>query len=231
MRWFDVFGNLAFILIAFSLLAKDILWLRALSVISSVCAIIYNYSASISPWTPIRWNLFFIGLNLYHISKIVFSRKKIFLTEKERDIYQWFFKDLSVVEFAKFIRAGHFETLMPGTRLTEEGLEVKFLRLIYSGKVDVLKNSTKVSELRDGDFVGEMSFLSNRPATATVVAHHASEVLTWNQKELKNMLVKSPSLIYSLQGALGAQLSRVLEEKNDEAAVKAKSINKGSHSN
>ncbi len=216
MNWYDAFGNLAFILVAFSLLAKDILWLRVLSVVSSCCAIIFNYNAAAMPlWTPIRWNLFFISLNIYHISKILLAKKKVILTEKQEEIYQWFFRDLSKVEFHKFINAGHFENVKANTVLTSEGKEVHDLWLIYSGKIDVLKNQVKVSELKDGQFLGEMSFLSNLPATATAITHFDTEVIRWNQKDLKTLLAKSPSLIYSLQGALGAQLSRVLEEKND----------------
>lgn len=216
MNWYDIFGNLAFILVAFSLLAKDILWLRVLSVVSSCCAIIFNYNAAAAPlWTPIRWNLFFISLNLYHISKILMAKKKVILTEKQEEIYQWFFRDLTKVEFYKFISAGHLEMVKAQTTLTTEGKEVHDLWLVYSGRIDILKNQVKVSELKDGHFLGEMSFLSNLPATATAVTHFDCELIRWNQKDLKALLAKSPSLIYSLQSALGAQLSRVLEEKND----------------
>lgn len=219
MNWFDIFGNLAFILVALSLLAKDILWLRGLSVISSLCAIIFNYNAAAAPlWTPIRWNLFFISLNLFHISKIFLANKKIVLREKEREIYQWFFKDLSLVEFHKLIKSGSFKNLHPGEKVIKEGEVVDHLFLIYSGSIDILKNDTKVGNLKDGQFLGEMSFLSNEKATATAMVHYPTEVVVWNQKELKDLLTKSPSLIFSLQGALGAQVSKVLERRNDEEA-------------
>lgn len=219
MNWYDIFGNLAFILVALSLLAKDILWLRGLSVISSLCAIVFNYHAAAHPlWTPIRWNLFFISLNLFHISKIFFANKKIVLREKEKEIYQWFFKDLSLVEFHKLMSSGAFKGLRPGEKVITEGEVVDHLYLIYSGSIDILKNETKVGNLKDGHFLGEMSFLSNEKATATAVVVYPSEVVVWDQKELKELLRKSPSLIFSLQGALGAQVSRVLEKRNDEEA-------------
>lgn len=206
-------------MVALSLLAKDILWLRVLSVISSCSAIVFNYNAAAAPlWTPIRWNLFFIGLNIFHISKILLAKKNVQLTEKQEEIYQWFFRDLNRVEFYKFISAGHSEKILANTVLTKEGEEVHDLWLIYSGRIDILKNQVKVSELKDGHFLGEMSFLSNLPATATAITHFDCEVIKWNQKDLKSLLAKSPSLIYSLQSALGAQLSRVLEEKNDSSS-------------
>lgn len=219
MNWYDVFGNLAFILVAFSLLAKDILWLRSLSVVSSICGIVFNYNAAANPlWTPIRWNLFFISLNLFHISKIFLANKKIVLRDKEKEIYQWFFKDLSLLEFHKLIQSGSFKNLNPGDKVIVEGEVVDHLYLIYSGSIDILKNETKVGNLKDGQFLGEMSFLSNEKATATATVHYPTEVVVWNQKELKELLRKSPSLIFSLQGALGAQVSKVLERRNDDEA-------------
>ncbi len=219
MNWYDIFGNLAFILVALSLLAKDILWLRTLSVVSSLSAIIFNYNAAANPlWTPIRWNLFFICLNIFHISKIFLANKKISLREKEKEIYEWFFKDLSLVEFHKLISAGSFNALRPGDTIIKEGEVVDHLYLIYSGSIDILKNNTKVGSLKDGQFLGEMSFLSNEKATATAVVQYPTEVVVWNQVELKELLRKSPSLIFSLQGALGAQVSKVLEKRNNEEA-------------
>lgn len=41
--------------------------------------------------------------------------------------------------------------------------------LIHSGVLDVIINNVKVRELRKNDFVGELSLVSNRPRSATVV--------------------------------------------------------------
>ena len=64
----------------------------------------------------------------------------------------------------------------------------------------------KVAELRDGQFVGEMSFLTEKSATATCVVKHDTECLVWKQPEFKDLLKRNPSLYYTIQSLLSNQL-------------------------
>ena len=83
---------------------------------------------------------------------------------------------------------------------------VKDLILIYNGTVNVEVDGEKVAELKDGQFVGEMSFLTEKPATATCNAEHDAECLVWKQQEFKDLLKRNPSLYYSIQSLLSNQL-------------------------
>ena len=61
-------GHLAFGLIAFSFLVKDILWLRIVSIIASLFSVFYNYVIPVEPmWIPIGWNFVFCILNLLYM--------------------------------------------------------------------------------------------------------------------------------------------------------------------
>jgi signal-transduction protein with cAMP-binding, CBS, and nucleotidyltransferase domain len=80
------------------------------------------------------------------------------------------------------------------------------LILIYNGTVDVMVKGKKVAELKDGQFVGEMSFLTEKSATATCVVKHDTECLVWKQPEFKDLLKRNPSLYYTIQGLLSNQL-------------------------
>ncbi len=85
-------------------------------------------------------------------------------------------------------------------------MTVKDLHLIYNGTVDVIVKDDTVAELKDGQFVGEMSFLTEKPATATCKVKHDAELLVWRQREFKELLKRNPSLYYSIQSLLSAQL-------------------------
>ena len=73
--------------------------------------------------------------------------------------------------------------------------------------IDVVVNGEKVAELRDGEFVGEMSFLTEKSATATCIVKHDSECLVWKQREFKELLKRNPSLYFTIQSVLSAQVS------------------------
>lgn len=213
-----IFGNLAFVLVACSFMVKDMLWLRLLSVTASVCSIFYNANIAAEPlMVPISWNLFFITLNFYHVGKIIYGNRKIHLSKKEEELYRLSFQDLNLQEYVKLLSLGTWKTFKPGEIIVEEGKPVSDLMMIFSGTVDILVNEKRVNELKDGQFIGEMSFLSDNTASARVVAKFETELIAWNQNELKNLRVKNPSLIFSLQAAMGRQLTLALTRKNFES--------------
>ena len=54
-------GHLAFGLIAFSFLVKDIMWLRFVSILASSFSVFYNWVIPVEPmWLAINWNFVFI---------------------------------------------------------------------------------------------------------------------------------------------------------------------------
>ena len=202
-----VAGHLAFGLIAFSFLVKDILWLRIVSILASSFSVFYNWVIPIEPmWIAIHWNFVFIALNLYHIAVIVYEKRPIKMEPKDKELYETLFKDLSPVEYLKISKVARWEKYKSGETIIRQEHLVPDLILIYNGTVDVVVGKEKVAELRDGQFVGEMSFLTEKSATATCIVKHDTECLVWRQPEFKDLLKRNPSLYYTIQGLLSNQL-------------------------
>ena len=200
-------GHLAFGLIAFSFLVKDILYLRLVSIVASLFSVFYNWVIPVEPmWIPIFWNFVFVGLNLYHIAVIIYEKRPVDMTDKEKELYETMFKGLTPVEFLKITKVAEWKKFNTPLPIITQGKPVKDLILIYNGTVDVLVNDNKVAELKDGQFVGEMSFLTEKPATATCRVEHNAECLVWPQKDFKDLLKRNPSLYYSIQSLLSNQL-------------------------
>jgi CRP-like cAMP-binding protein len=86
--------------------------------------------------------------------------------------------------------------------------------MIFNGTVDIEVSGKKVNQLKDGQFVGEMSYLTNKPASANVKACFDTEYISWKHEDLKELMKRNPSLIFSLQSAMGLQLSNVLIANN-----------------
>ena len=107
-------GHLAFGLIAFSFLVKDILWLRLVSVLASLFSIFYNWVIPIEPmWIAIGWNFIFILLNLYHIAVIIYEKRPVQMSPKHKELYETMFKGMTPVEFLKITKIAdwvHFKS-------------------------------------------------------------------------------------------------------------------------
>ena len=204
-------GHLAFGLIAFSFLVKDILYLRLVSIVASLFSVLYNFYIPVEPmWIAIGWNIIFILLNLYHVAVIIYEKRPVDMTDKEKELYETMFKGLTPVEFLKITKVAEWKKFNTPLPIITQGKPVKDLILIYNGTVDVLVNDNKVAELKDGQFVGEMSFLTEKPATATCRVEHNAECLVWPQKDFKDLLKRNPSLYFTIQSLLSEQVSNNL---------------------
>ena len=208
-------GHLAFGLIAFSFLVKDILWLRVVSILASLFSVFYNYFIPDQPmWLAINWNIIFVLVNLYHIAVIIYEKRPIKMEPKDKELYETLFKDLSPVEYLKISKVAQWITYKSGEKIIRQNTPVTDLVLIYNGTVDVAVDHKAVAQLKDGQFVGEMSFLTEKPATATCIVKHDTECLVWKQPEFKELLKRNPSLYYTIQGLLSNQLISYSNKKN-----------------
>ena len=208
-------GHLAFGLIAFSFLVKDILYLRLVSILASLFSVFYNYVIPVEPmWIAVGWNFVFISLNLYHIAVLVYEKRPVHMSPKHKELYETMFKNMTPVEFLKITKIADWIHFKSKESITQKGHTVPTLNLIYNGTVDVIVDDKKVAELKDGQFVGEMSFLTEKPATATCVVKHDTECLVWKQEQFKDLLKRNPSLYFTIQSLLSAQVSSALVSSN-----------------
>ena len=201
-------GHLAFGLIAFSFLVKDIFWLRIVSILASLFSVFYNYLIPLEPmWLAINWNFIFIAVNLYHIAVILYEKREVKMDAKNQELYDTLFSEMTPVEYLKISRAAKWEMVKAGERIITQGMPVPDLYLIYNGTVDVLVDNEQIAELKDGEFVGEMSFLTEKVATATCKVKYDAQCLVWKQKEFKELLKRNPSLYFTIQSVLSSQVS------------------------
>ena len=201
-------GHLAFGLIAFSFLVKDIFWLRIVSIIASLFSVFYNYVIPLEPmWLAINWNFIFIAVNIYHIAIILYEKREVKMDDKNQELYDTLFSEMTPVEYLKISRAAKWELVKSGQKIITQGMPVPDLYLIYNGTVDVLVDNEQIAELKDGEFVGEMSFLTEKVATATCKVKYDAQCLVWKQREFKELLKRNPSLYFTIQSVLSAQVS------------------------
>ncbi len=93
-------------------------------------------------------------------------------------------------------------------------MPVPDLYLIYNGTVDVLVDNEQIAQLKDGEFVGEMSFLTEKVATATCKVKYDAQCLVWKQREFKELLKRNPTLYFTIQSVLSAQVSDKIESNS-----------------
>ena len=153
-----------------SYLVKDIFWLRALTVVAGLVLLSF-YAAQPAPlFAAIVWNVLFTIINVYQLVLLFLERRPVALGEREQRLYRLVFRSLTPREFVKLLAVGRWQEAPANERLVEAGTALDRFIVIFTGKTGVRVGNKEIAQLGAGQFVGEMSFLTNQAPTADVVA-------------------------------------------------------------
>jgi Popeye-like protein len=204
-------GHLASVLTMVAYLLKDILWLRLLTILSCFAGIAFNYFVPSAPlWTVIYWNVLFAVINIVQVAIIVKERADVHFSEEEKELHETLFKNFAPFEFMKLMRIGKWREAQPGDVLAIEQKPLDAVMLIYNGLVGVEQDGKEVAKLKDGNFIGEVSFITEGAATATVKALIPTRYIAWPKVAIKALLNRNPSMRFAMQAMLSTDLSKKL---------------------
>jgi len=208
-------GHLASILTMVAYLLRDILWLRLLTILSCFAGIAFLYMVPPKGplWQPIWWNVVFAIINIVQIAIIIKERTGIEFTEEEKELYETLFKNFAPFEFMKLMRITQWRQVAPGEVLATEGEPLSEVMMIYNGRLSVERSGTPFAELHDGNFIGEVSFISGGAATATVRAIEPTRYLAWSRKQFDGLLNRNPSMRLAMHALFSSDLSRKLARR------------------
>ena len=211
MNYFVFATHLASILTLLAYLVRDILWLRALTVAASVAGIIFNYYVPATPlWAVIYWNVIFIVINAVQIAIIIKERSGVHFSEEEQELYETLFQNFAPFEFMKLLRLGKWLEAKIGQILAVETQPLDNVMLIYNGLVSVEMGGRQVGMMKDGSLVGEVSFITQGPATATVRAMEPTRYLSWSKQDLRRLLMRNPTMKFAMDTVFSKELSKKL---------------------
>ena len=131
------------------------------------------------------------------------------------------FKGLTGDEFKAIAEIITSETYSAGKPVFEEGeVTCPCIYIIQKGKVDVQKRSKDgdlltLSVQREGGFFGELSFIDNKPHSATMTtASEESVVLKMDRSDFDKLVQRYPSAGYKVLLNITQDISRIARRMN-----------------
>ncbi len=193
---------------------SNILWLRIFLVLAAIVYIISGITLGIT--SMIGWNTAYLVINLFHVFVLILDKSTISLPDETKDIYQQFFSSMSTREFKKIITLNPF-CLAQSEQLIKEGEVTDKLFMVLSGKVNIISKGQTIASLHSGDLIGEMSFMSKQPASATAIAVNDVRYAYWTHQDLEKLNQKNGDVYNKLISIIGCDLVRKLSVKNERA--------------
>ena len=218
MEWsfFSSSGEFFYSLAAFfsgsAYLLRSILWLRILLVVAAIIYIVSGISMGIA--SMIGWNTAYLLINCYLIVYLLLDKLTFALPEETRTIYGRFFSTLSTREFGKLVTTNGFEIFQDEDIVRELDVPDR-LYLVLRGKVEIHRHGRRVATLGVGGFIGEMSFLSKEPASASAVAVDLVQCAYWTHADLDRLKTANADAYNKFIAILGCDLVRKLKRQNN----------------
>ncbi len=204
-------GNLSFGLTAISFYVRDMLTLRAISIIAGAVGVLYNYFLPQGTlWLVIFWLCVFMAINAVRIAHLYIERRGVSFSDEERELFETIFAHFAPVEFMKLLRLGEWRSTAADTVLAVESEVVEELTLIYNGEVIVEKGGAEITRSRDGTLIGEMSFIQGGAATATVRTARPTRCLVWPKEDLRKLLRRNPTMDIAMNTLFSLDLAKKL---------------------
>jgi CRP-like cAMP-binding protein len=206
----SVFLQAANAVVLLSFLARDILWLRMLSILAGLLFIAFYLALAQPIWSGTAWNVLFICINIGHIARIVRERRPIQLSQAELRLQRLGFASLAPQDLRRLVGCGEWVEHPPETLLITQGQSNCRLMVITKGRAGIRQEGGSLNELGHGHLIGEVSWVTGNPPKADVIVLESLQCLVWDPEKLAPVLEKYPTIHQALQVIVGQDLARKL---------------------
>lgn len=151
----------------------------------------------------------------------IFRREKTGKDEIESILYKIpLFQDLNKRELGLIKRILHKREYRSGEVVFHQGDPGLGMYIIVRGIIKIVcgPENNLITELKEGDFFGELALLDDAPRSATAIAKEPSLLLGFFKPELLDIITRNPKLgckvLFKLAWIIGERLKKTNEQLN-----------------
>ncbi len=204
----DILVHIGSFLLLLAYLVRDQILLRAVIILGTIFYIVYYIFMEAPLWSALLWNVSFVVINLIMIVVIYSDKTSFVMSEKEAKLYQVFYT-LSPGEFKKLLKIADWFDGSSEERITTEGEIPSRLYFIINGEALIARDDKKFI-VGPNVFIGELAYLTKKPATATVKLTDKVVGISWKTTSLTKLLASNPQMKIAFDGLLNQDLAAKL---------------------
>ena len=140
----------------------------------------FNLSSAI---IQVTW----IGISLVGLVRMALLARRAKLSSEETAFIARLFPGMSRQSARRLLDGGRWEMVAPGTVIAEEGAVLGTLIYLAQGRVTVSVKGRTVGTVEAGGLIGEVTVMSNSPATATVTVAEPARVFRIGSAALRKI--------------------------------------------
>ena len=187
----------AYFCLQIGLLKGDDYKFSLLNLLASACilaSLFRDYNAY-STTVEITWSI----ISIIGLTRLYLVHKLIRLSEEEAKVAGILVRRLKKDRVRKLLKIGAFVDAAPGTEIVAEGQPVRQFSVIVNGRCRIEKGGEEVAAVGSGAMLGEVTYASGAPATATVIVDAPSRLFVIDGAELRQFLARNPDIALEME--------------------------------
>lgn len=154
---------------------------------------------------------------IFELVRQGFEEKRLGLLVNETNRRIGIFQGLEEGELSKIAGLCSVRTYLAGEVILEAGQQAREFFIVMEGVIDILArdNSTIVGHVRDGDFLGEISLVSQRPYGAKAIAGSQVRLGAVKNQDFENLINRYPRIGMNVMRNIAISLGQKLAELDE----------------
>jgi CRP-like cAMP-binding protein len=190
-------------------------YIYAATVIVAASCIAFSLIGAYNP-AVLTMQLFYIAISVVGIVRLFVMSRMLRVSEEERALIQAHLPDLPPQHARPLLRRGSWVDLAAGQVLAEEGRLLDRLIFLSAGRAVVTIGGRSVGTC-ENTFIGELTFLTGEPATATVVMDEPGRAFVFDSARLRGLVARVPEIKLALIAGFTGATKALLLRRNREA--------------
>ena len=207
-------GHFAYVLLIISMLMRKMIWLRVFAIAAGAFSAIYY--TTLGDWVSCVWESTFALVNLAQLLVLFIENRRGKFSSEEQQFIDIALHGLERAHARKLMKLGKWAEIGEGEVLINEDSTPTHLYFIVNGTARVVRHERPVGLVGPGDFLGEMSYLTGKHATATVSVLTPMRCLTFERNALRAHLERNPEVRHAMEGGFNRNLVDKLVKTNTE---------------
>jgi len=213
----NIVGHIAYVLLIVSMMMRNMNWLRALAIMAGTISAVFYFT--LADYVSMFWESLFALVNLVQLLILQVENRLGRLNSEEKFFIKACLSDVERAHSRKLVKIGAWTQVQNDSILITEATSPEDLKFVVSGNAKVLRNNKLIGMISKGDFIGEMSYLTGKQASATVISTDPVRFIAFDRKRLKDHLDRNPEVRHALEASFNRNLVEKLVKTNDKAIV------------
>jgi hypothetical protein len=154
---------------------------------------------------------------IFELVRQGFEEKRLGLLVNETNRRIGIFQGLQEGELSKIAGLCSIQSYSTGETILEAGQKAEQFFIVMEGEIDILArdDSTLVGHVRAGDFLGEISLVSQRPYGARAIAASSVQLAALKNQDFENLINRYPRIGMNVMRNIAISLGQKLAELDE----------------